>query len=349
MASFAALKKASVAIVDDYFDRAKAAESNRRVEFASAMAIQRWYRGHMVRRYIAVLRWAAVIIQKAIRRYVARCRYMHLVEDSKLKQTMEYCNKAVIEIQRMFRGFYSRKYIHNYYARQRYLRNVMEASEHLREAMHVQLQEQMEAEVERKNEEVKNEFLTVAGSMHHLLSTKQCPGIYNSPYTGPPTVNDVPLEDHLRRIRIDHVRTEMANPKPKSSSDASSLRTDQQSESERATWTFTGPFKPPHVVERIKAMPFNPSLQNSAPYHAVKDADAQDARLEKATRLGGEVKFGGAPLDTYVSSAFYGSHNSSLSRTAGQTKTTFKAFYTAAKGDIDFDHRQRRLKYVGEV
>ena len=49
-----------------------------------------------------------------------------------------YFNAMATIIQRWWRGFYSRKHIHNFYARKRYLQQVKERNQHIRAELHLQ-------------------------------------------------------------------------------------------------------------------------------------------------------------------------------------------------------------------
>jgi hypothetical protein len=44
-------------------------------------------------------------------------------------------------------------------------------------------------------------YSDITRNLHHLLSTKAQPGIYNSPYLAMPEAYGEPIESHLRRVR----------------------------------------------------------------------------------------------------------------------------------------------------
>jgi hypothetical protein len=55
----------------------------------------------------------------------------------------------------------------------------------------------------RRKQMAQKEFHSVTQNLHHLVSTKVTPGIYNTPYFQDevPTAFGVPIEDHLRTVR----------------------------------------------------------------------------------------------------------------------------------------------------
>ena len=102
-------------------------------------------------------------------------------------------------IQHCFRGFRSRRYKHDYYARKAYIQNILEKSNQLRGQLAANRQRAAADEQERRMREMQAEFKAVAANLHHLLSTRARPGIYNSPFAldGPPTAFGKPIEEHL--------------------------------------------------------------------------------------------------------------------------------------------------------
>ena len=49
----------------------------------------------------------------------------------------------------------------------------------------------------------KNNFYKIASNLHHLISTKEIPGVYNTPYLPPelkPQVYNADIEEHLKSI-----------------------------------------------------------------------------------------------------------------------------------------------------
>jgi hypothetical protein len=99
-------------------------------------------------------------------------------------------------LQRTFRGFYSRRYYHDYSARKAYIQSVVEKGNKLRETLNANLEAQRQLEEQQHVEAQAAEFKKVTSNLHHLISTRSMPGIYNSPYVAdnPPTAMGIPGE-----------------------------------------------------------------------------------------------------------------------------------------------------------
>ncbi len=55
----------------------------------------------------------------------------------------------------------------------------------------------------KNEEEQKNNFYKIASNLHHLISTKEIPGVYNTPYLPPelkPQVYNADIEEHLKSV-----------------------------------------------------------------------------------------------------------------------------------------------------
>ena len=103
-------------------------------------------------------------------------------------------------IQRVFNGYYSRKYIHDFFARKAYIESIKQKSQELRDQLSGHMEQQVELEQERAEAAARDEFKKVTQNLHHLLSTASTPGVYNPPYAQGmvPTAFNVPIEEHLR-------------------------------------------------------------------------------------------------------------------------------------------------------
>ena len=84
-----------------------------------------------------------------------------------------------IQLQRCFRGYYSRKYKHDQARRKLYCRMIEQKGQEILDEMaeYARIQAEREAEEARlKREEL---FKTYAQSLHHLTSTAHVRGVYN--------------------------------------------------------------------------------------------------------------------------------------------------------------------------
>ena len=98
-----------------------------------------------------------------------------------------------------YRGYYSRKYEHDFYARKKYLQHVETKNEEVRRNLDAHHKESAQAEQKRQEQSARTEFAELAGILHHLTSTKAVPGVYNPPYSHLKTqAFNVDIETHLK-------------------------------------------------------------------------------------------------------------------------------------------------------
>ncbi|NXJ80008.1 SPT17 protein, partial [Trogon melanurus] len=112
-------------------------------------------------------------------------------------------------IQKRWRGYYVRKYIHNYYALKKYLEAISVNNEivrsELQEYTEMKENEEKRKDLEKKEKEKKYR----ARKMHYLLSTAQIAGIYNSPFRKFPD----PMELLLQNSKpLSHRRQQVKSP-----------------------------------------------------------------------------------------------------------------------------------------
>ncbi|XP_061557471.1 spermatogenesis-associated protein 17 [Phycodurus eques] len=165
-----------------HFYKARLAEATRRAEYQASIRIQSWLRGYRVRFYIRRLHEKAVIIQKIWRGFRARARCRQMVMAKYFIMKMNFYNEMAVRIQRRWRGFYVRKYIHSFYSRKSYLERLSRTNELVRRELD-ELEELQKRErfcLKKVNEQKAKVYQ--AYRWHHLLSTKQCPGVFNSPF-----------------------------------------------------------------------------------------------------------------------------------------------------------------------
>ncbi|XP_011806322.1 PREDICTED: spermatogenesis-associated protein 17 [Colobus angolensis palliatus] len=124
---------------------------------------------------------------------------------------MNLYNAMAVRIQRRWRGYRVRKYLFNYYYLKEYLRVVSETNDAIRKALEefAEMKEREEKKANLEREEKERDYQ--ARKMHYLLSTKQIPGIYNSPFRKEPD----PWELQLQKAKpLTHRRPKV---KPKDS------------------------------------------------------------------------------------------------------------------------------------
>uniref|UniRef100_A0A8C6WIM7 Spermatogenesis associated 17 n=1 Tax=Neogobius melanostomus TaxID=47308 RepID=A0A8C6WIM7_9GOBI len=170
----------------EYFHRNCLAEESRQKENEAAIRIQSWFRACKVQAYISHLHKNASIIQKIWRGFRARSHFRQMVKAAYFILKMNFYEEMAVRIQRRWRGYYVRKYVHSFHARKRYLEDISLKNDQVRRDL-----DELE-ELQRRErtclEIVKEQTTKVyqAHRLHHLLSTKQCPGVFNSPFRRAP-------------------------------------------------------------------------------------------------------------------------------------------------------------------
>nr|XP_015199595.1 PREDICTED: spermatogenesis-associated protein 17 isoform X1 [Lepisosteus oculatus] len=198
MAKLLKLERRIEGLKEEYFNRHRIAEENRGKENSAAVQIQSWFRGCRVRAYLRHLNRKATIIQKIWRGYTARMLYRQMIKTAYFIMKMNFYNEMAVKIQKRWRGYYIRKYVHNYYARKKYFKGLTEMNETVRKEL-AEFAEIKRMERERmalEKEEKKKCY--EAQRMHYLLSTHQCPGVFNSPYRPFPDEMELKLQMELK-------------------------------------------------------------------------------------------------------------------------------------------------------
>ncbi|KAM9410297.1 spermatogenesis-associated protein 17 [Pholidichthys leucotaenia] len=181
----------------EFFLRNCEAEEMRQKENQAATLIQNWFRACKVRAYYRHLHKKAVIIQKTWRGFTARARVRQMVKAAYFIMKMNFFEEMAVRIQRRWRGFFVRKYVHNFYARKGYMEGLFKKNELLRREVDEleEFQKREQACVEMVNEQKARVYQ--AHRLHHLLSTQQRPGVFNSPFRVAPHE----MEELLKQVK----------------------------------------------------------------------------------------------------------------------------------------------------
>ncbi|XP_055465153.1 spermatogenesis-associated protein 17 isoform X2 [Psammomys obesus] len=180
MATLAKLQARASFLESQYYFRNRAVDMFRKKENDAAVLIQSWFRGCQVRAYIRHLNRVVTVMQKWWRSYLGRKQY-----------------QFIVEIQRQWRGYRIRKYCFNYYYLKEYLKAVSETNDAIREALEeftdMKEREERKARLEQEEKEKEEQ----ARKMHYMLSTRQIPGVFNSPFRKQPD----PWELRLQKVK----------------------------------------------------------------------------------------------------------------------------------------------------
>ena len=205
--------------------------------------VQRLWRGQRVRSWIAALTSATIAVQRVHRGVVARKLAAARRAARARREARAIYHYHATLAQRTFRGFYSRRYRHDFRARRRYVEAVVATGEALRERLDQrraarELDDQAADDARRAGA-----LAAAARHLHHLVSTASAPGVYAAPVFDPrsaPTARGATMETHLRagvRGALALSRRRYAEPPPSS---AASLRA-------------AAPFDAPRDAERLAA------------------------------------------------------------------------------------------------
>jgi hypothetical protein len=154
----------------------------------------------MVRAWKTGMVAASIQVQRVFRGYLGRNKSARALAATKRAARMGFFHYQASQVQKLFRGYYSRRYYHDFFARKQYIQDVVVKSEKLKVELAAHRRALLERDARAREESAREEFSKVTENLHHLLSTKCQPGIYNSPYLqgDVPTAFNIPVEDHLR-------------------------------------------------------------------------------------------------------------------------------------------------------
>jgi hypothetical protein len=185
------------------------AKAQERTVAVATVNIQRVFRGMVDRNRIRFKSRNATEIQRIFRASMGRKK-----ATSEKQARLDFRRYALkkyfcMQIQKCFRGYYSRKYRSNHSDRKRFIDDLEETGRRVREMMYDYSMNQAIREEKVAKEKQERDFEHYAGNLHHLLSTTQIRGVFNPPkeYMIQPTWRDVPVEDHVRASTRDLLRT----------------------------------------------------------------------------------------------------------------------------------------------
>jgi len=177
------------------------AEASRIAEIRAVERIQSIWRGFIWRKELNNMVLAALMVQKWFKGYKDRIGLVQRKRERDRTERLAFFNAVATSVQRRFRGFWSRKHLHNFYARKAYLAQVMVATNRAKVEMEEEGRAQMQEEAKRRETAEKDRFEKTVGSLHHLLSTSSVRGIYRSQYMADGlgvTVGGANLEEYIK-------------------------------------------------------------------------------------------------------------------------------------------------------
>ena len=181
-------------MIDSYFKSLNDKEQNKEKELKSAITIQKNVRKLLCRKRFILLKEEALQVQKALRGYIARAIYQKDVEeqnDNIMKQFFDYHASIIIK---HWKGYRCRKYVMDFHANKKWLAETKKLNEETLISLKEEAQRKQYELNRLKEEQQRKNFVNIAKNLHHLVSTKIIPGVYNTPY--------LPAELNLRFIML---------------------------------------------------------------------------------------------------------------------------------------------------
>eukprot|EP00891_Asterochloris_glomerata_P007339 jgi/Astpho2/7339/Aster-01934 len=204
MTTLSRLRARAHEITLQYFELNRLAEVARPTELRAAVQIQAAARGFLQRKYLKQFIATVTCIQCCWRGYKGRQRFSAAQEVANQGLRQGYFDARATCIQRHFRGFWSRKYVHSFYERQAYLAAVARKNAEVKALCQQEYESALRYLQEQDEAAARQRFERQASRLHHLVSTSAIPSIYASPYavlTGSiPRVEGVHLEEHIRTL-----------------------------------------------------------------------------------------------------------------------------------------------------
>mmetsp|Transcript_49335 Transcript_49335/g.152115 ORF Transcript_49335/g.152115 Transcript_49335/m.152115 type:complete len:263 (-) Transcript_49335:575-1363(-) len=199
MAHFFQLQDQIDDVIREYFRMAQTASDEKPDEVAAVIKIQSFFRAWQVRKFWYSIVGGARRIQRVIRGWLGRQRAKNLRSERTRQLNMVFFHHCAAVIQKFFRGWWSRRNLHDYYGRKQYLETIGKRGNWTTEYLQREHQEKLEEAKNNEERSMQQEFHTLAGELHHLVSTKTIPGVYNPPYSDAlPHAFEKPIEQHLR-------------------------------------------------------------------------------------------------------------------------------------------------------
>jgi hypothetical protein len=186
-----------------YFQGLSLAMNTAQVSARTASRFQASFRMWRVRSWYWKILRNVRLVQRQFRAYQGRRRALAIRITQTKGIQLEFFNFWATAIQRHYRGFYSRKHVHDAKSRRQFLATVAARGQRTVVALQsfgvIQSKERELASQASEFSKLKN----ISSGLHHLVSTKSIPGVYNPPHPLlVPTISDqgrpTPVETFIK-------------------------------------------------------------------------------------------------------------------------------------------------------
>jgi len=263
-------------------------------------------------------------VQRVMRGHLARLRTKVLRFETQRRFNAHFFHHCSGVIQKFFRGWWSRRHLHDFYGRKKYLAKVEKRGEWTSEYLAREHQDKLAVAKMEEERQMRLEFDNLAGDLHHLVSTKTTPGVYNPPYNDSlPRAFDKPIEQHLRENLRVVMPKSLRRPRHRMAMDYAGYlpqshysaqigvshadmhamtggavagppqeMPERQPHRSRSASTgrmqkVQGPFRSKEQIEvaNVKAANLYRTLQATGPYNAIEHDQKMQTRLSKLARM----------------------------------------------------------------
>ena len=205
--------------IENYFNSLNLKEINLKKELNSIITIQKYIRRFLCRKRLLILKSQTLQVQKSLKGYFSKSNNQKEIVSQNNNIIREFYNNQIIIIQKHWKGYKYRKNIIDYYSNKKWLEKINKKNEEtLNQIKDITMKKQYD--LNRKVEEnERKKFFNIIKNLHHLISTKEIPGIYNTPYLPPelkPQVYNIDIEEYLKgcfknSIRKDNIKQSNLN------------------------------------------------------------------------------------------------------------------------------------------
>ncbi|SPJ10859.1 conserved Plasmodium protein, unknown function [Plasmodium sp. DRC-Itaito] len=166
-------------ITVEYKTLVKEKKQNKEKEIQAAILIQKCFRGFVVRKKYLIFKYYIKYMQNQIQMLSCKFLLKKMKKAKSEEQAILYLSDNATKIQKIFRGYYSRKYIHDYFKRKMQILEMDNYVKEQRNNMMLGLEERKKKQLQYDNTMRDKKIHQVAKNLHHLVSTKTQKGVYN--------------------------------------------------------------------------------------------------------------------------------------------------------------------------
>ncbi len=206
-------------LIENFFYSLNLKEINLQKELNAIIKIQKYIRRLLCRKRFLILKSQTLQVQKNLKGYFSKSNNQKEIVNQNNNIIREFYNNQIIIIQKHWKGYKYRKNIIDYYSNKKWLEKINKKNEEtLNQIKEITMKKQYD--LNRKVEEnERKKFFNIIKNLHHLISTKEIPGIYNTPYLPPelkPQVYNIDIEEYVKggfknSIRKDNLKQSNLN------------------------------------------------------------------------------------------------------------------------------------------